>query len=397
MSYTINIVENNLIGMGHGGSLAKVQNKYYMYERAANNMRAKLDLITALRTQPLTNAIHSDIYNYALPSDYGKLVDIYPQQNRQSGDFAFRKGAVNFDLHRLFKNKQLSIESENGTRYLRLNWDINTTKTLSAVNSSTGWAAVGTAANIAEDTLYKISGSKSLAFDVVATGDGVQNTSLDVLDLSSWDEQATFFLWLYIPDTDNIASLTARWGNDVSANYWEATASTQADGTAFKTGWNLVKFLWSAATETGTVDPSAIDSFYLSVTGSAQTKYRLDNVIVSLGEIFELKYYSNYLFQTTAGVYIQRPTTDSDVLLVEDIGFNIFLYECLIAMAQQQEGEDSNFDLQFAYVQLNGNPGSPDPSQRLGLYRQYKKEYPSQAKKQVGNWFGGNMARHWRW
>lgn len=398
--YTIAVVENHLTGMGHGSTLNKIQNKYFLYERAANTMRSKIDVITLMRTAPLTNAVHSDVYNYALPSDFSKLIDIYPQANRQSYDIAFRKDATDFDLLKEINQKKISIESENGTRYLRIDWDISGSKTVSGVNSSTNWSAVGSAANITEDSLFKISGSKSLRFDVVATGDGLKNTALDALDLSDWDEQATFFAWLYIPDTSNITSVAARWGNDVSTAYWESTAvTTQADGTAFKVGWNLLKFDWDSATETGTVDPETIDSFQIAITGSAQANYRLDNIIVSLGSIFEMKYLSQYAFQDSSGTWIQRPTSDTDVIVVDDLAFNIFLHECLIAMAQQQEGEDSGFDVQFAQVELNGNPRSPDPTQRMGAYRRYKREYPSQTKKQTQTWFSSRRAtgKHWIW
>lgn len=398
MSYTLSQLEDHLVGMGHGSTLNKVRNKYAVHERAANNFLSKCDPLTSMRTAVISNPIHDDIYNYPLPSDFGKIIDIYPQANRQSTDFAFQTASDTFDMLKLVRDKRISLESSDGTKFLRINWSKTARKTVDEVNASTGWIAINDTANITEDSLYKISGSKALRFDVVTTGDGLQKTTLESLDLSDWDEQATFFMWLYIPDTSTITSITAKWGNDLTTNYWTSAAQTaQADGTAFKIGWNLIKFDWNTATETGTVAPASIDSFSFTIAGSAQSDYRFDSITVSLGSLFELKYYSAYLFKTTAGVYIQRPTTDTDVATLDEYNVNIYLYEWLKAAAQQMEGEDSAFDIKFANAMLNGDGSSPDPFERKGLYRRYKKDFPSQVKKQTSSWMGSRntIARHW--
>lgn len=396
--YTIAQIEDHLEGMGHGNTLNKIRNKYAAYERAANNLMSKCDVLTTMRTATLPQAVHGAVYNYTLPGDFGKLIDIYPQTNRQISDFAFRVPADTFDLQRLVRNKRISLESENGTKYLRIDWDVRGSKTVDTVNATTNWSAINTTANIVTDSLYKISGSNSVRFDVVATGDGLQNTSITSLNLTKEDELASFFMWLYIPNTSNITSVTANWGNDLTTNYWTSTAvTTQHDGQAFKQGWNLLRFDWSTATETGTVDPSAIDSFSFTIAGSAQADYRFDSITVSLGNLFEAKYYSAYLFQNASGTYIQRPTIDTDVVTLDEYGLNLYLYECLIAMAQQMEGEDSAFDIQFAYSMLNGNASSADPFERKGLYRKYKTDFPSQVKKEIKSYMTsrGSLTQRW--
>jgi len=389
MSYTINNLEDHLVGMGHGGSLAKIRNKYALYERAANNMRSKIDVVNTIKTSALTQAIHDEQFTYSVPSDYGKIIDLYPSGKRTNQDFARRTNGVTASLLKQVKNKVVAVESRDGARVLLIDWAGKSAKTLASLNTVDSWAAVGSAANIALDTLYGISGGKSVKFDVVATGDGLKNTALTALDLSDWDEQADFFAYVYFGDITNLTSITARWGNDVTTAYWESVAqTTQADGTAFQIGWNLLKFSWAAATETGTVDPAAIDSFQIAITAAgAISNVRLDNVTVSLGSIFEMKYYSAYMFKNAAGTWIRQPTIDTDQIMVEDIGFNIFAYECLMAMAQQMEGADSGFDIQFAITALNGQPTSGDSAQRVGLYSRYRKEYPGMSKRTVQNYY----------
>lgn len=381
--YTITELEAHLVGMGHGGTLNKVRNRYHLYERAGNNMRSKVDVITTMRTGVLTQAVHDEQSVYAVPSDYGKLIDLRPTGKQNSGDFGRLTDAVTASLLKQLRNKQIAIESRNGTRVLFIDWRGNKAPlTISQMNSTSGWSAVGTAANIELDTIFAISGNKSVKFDVLASGDGIQNTTLDAVDLTDFTGQGEFFTWVYLPQVSALTSIQARWGNDLTTNYWQSVAqTTQADGTAFQTGWNLVKFAWAAATETGSVNEATIDSFrvILTTTG-AIADVRVDNIIVSLGQLFEIKYYGAYLFRTAAGAWIRRPTTDTDYVAIDELGFNIFAYECLVEMAQQTEGEDSLFDAGFAQRALNGDGASRDPAQRLGLYARYRKEYPSLAK-----------------
>lgn len=387
--YTINQLEDHLVGMGHGSSLRKVRNPFALYERAANNMRSKVDVVTTIRTAPLTQAVHDDQFIYAVPSDYGKIIDLYPSGKRSNTDFARRTSGVTASLLKGIKDKQIAVEARDGARVLLIDWSGKTPKTLADMNATTGWSVVTGASGLELDTQFAISGGKSLKFDLDTTGGGLQNTSLNAEDLSEWEGEADFFIWMYFGSVSALTSVQARWGNDVSANYFESTAqTTQADGTAFQVGWNLIKFSWSAATETGTVDATTIDSFrvILNTTG-AIANVRVDNVVVSLGSIFEIKYYGSYMFKNTAGTWIRRPTVDTDTICVDELGFNIFAYECLLAMSQQTEGEDSGFDISFAVTALNGNPASADPALRYGLYARYRTEYPSQAKRTVQTYY----------
>lgn len=387
--YTINQLEDHLVGMGHGSSLAKVRNKFALYERAANNMRSKVDVVTTIRTAPLTQAVHDNQFIYAVPSDYGKIIDLYPTGSRTPHDFAKRTSGVTASLLKQIKDKQIAIEARDGARVLLIDWAGKTPKTLANMNATTGWSVVTGASGLELDTQYAISGGKSLQFDLDTTGGGLQNTSLDSQDLSDWEGEADFFIWMYFGSVANLTSVQARWGNDVSANYYESTAqTTQADGTSFQLGWNLIKFSWASATETGSVNAATIDSFrFILNTTGVIANIRVDNIVVSLGNIFEMKYYSAYMFKNTAGTWLRRPTVDTDSVLVDELGFNIFAYECLMAMSQQTEGEDSGFDIQFAITALNGNPASSDPGLRYGLYSRYRNEYPSQGKRTVQSYY----------
>ncbi|MEK7578673.1 MAG: hypothetical protein AAB456_03085, partial [Patescibacteria group bacterium] len=325
-----------------------------------------------------------------------KLIDLYPQADRDTRDRATRRYAEPFDAKKLLKQKEISIESSEGTLFIRINWRHRATKVLHTMDSRTAngtWAAVAGTTGIKAQTLIKISGSASLEFDLAAANDGISNTGISVVDLTDEDEIADVFLWVHIPNSTALTrftSATIRWGNDITANYWQSAAVTkQADDSAFKVGWNLLKFAWSDATETGTVAPATIDSFRIIFNISAAiTNLKVDNILFAVGKDFDLKYFSQYPFKNAAGTFIIRPTIDDDTVVYVGTTYQIFLIECRIAITQQviKDPKTATLATQWERFQLNGDPQSPDPIMRMGLYAKYRKEYPAQTKKAINTW-----------
>lgn len=392
MSFTVTQVKEHLTGMGHGGTLNKVRNIESMFERSASRFLLKVHPLDVMRTAALSNTVHDDVYNYALPSDFGALIDLYPQDDRKSWDVAYRRAAGLFDLQKAIKERTISIEGSEGTKIIRINWRTRQGKVLNTMNSVTAngtWSAVTGASNVEADTITKISGSASIRFDLTATGGGIDNDDMSAVDLSDEDEVADVFVWMYFPTITNLTSVTAIWGNNLTTTYWTATAqTTQADGSAFKAGWNLLKFPWSTATETGAVVPSTIDSFKITIASTgAISNIRVDNIIFSIGRNFDIKYYSKYLFKNAStGAWISQPRAnqDDDLVLVDNDTLPLFLMELLTDMAQQVEGTDSAFDINFAEKQL------------MTLFPAYKGLNPSMAQKVSGQ-YGNSKPGRSRW
>ncbi len=389
--------KDNLAGLLHGTNLDDITSLDLCLERAANSLLSRIDPIDTVRAVPLTSTIHDNIYNYALPSDFNKIIDLYPQDNRNAGDVVTRQMAMSFDLRKAFASQTASIESDNGSKFLRLNWRSRQGKVLHQMNDfddNGTWTAVGTASGIQQDTITKYSGSGSVRFDLAASGDGIQNIAMTAVDLTDEDEVADAFIPFYIKNSTDLARLTSatfRFGNDLTTNYWTGVAqTTQADGTAFKVGWNVIKIPWSTATETGTVAPATIDSAKLTfATTGAITDIRVDNIIFSIGRNFDLKYYSKYLLKNSAGTWLTKSTDDSDIIVLDNDAIQCYMLEALIALTQQIE--NNAFDVTWAKQELLG----PDLSDRRGLYARYRKEHPSQAIKTVMA-YGSNPARG-RW
>lgn len=385
MATTILQVKEHLTGMGHGGTLKKIRNIEALLERAGNNVLSRIDPVDSIRTTPLTNAVHDSVYDYPLPSDFGKIIDLIPQDDRTGSDKPMRRHAQFFDLKKGLERNIVSIESKEVAKYIRIDWPVDpspvTVNTMDSLTGNGTWSAVGTASGLKANELYKVSGTASIEFDSAASGDGIQNTTMTAVDLTNQDELADFFTSVYLGAVTNLTSLSLVWGNDLTTSYWTSVAqTTQADGTAFKIGWNLIKFPWSTATETGTVTPSTIDSFKLTgATTGAISNIRVDNIICSLGRMFDIKYYSKYLFKNSAGTFLARPTSDDDYVILDQEALNIFLLEAHILCAQQSEGTDSTFDINWARNELY------DP--RTGLYALYKGNYQSQKMKETTRYY----------
>ena len=391
---TISQAKEHMTAMMHSGSLAKVRNILPLFERASMALLGQIRPPETIRTATLSQFIHDDLNNYPLPSDFGGLLDLYPQDSRTSLDGASRGLAERFDRRKGLDNKVFSIEGSEGSRFIRINWKSKAAKLFHNMNSLTAngtVAIVATASGLKINTQYKVSGSGSVEFDVAASGDGIQITGATAIDLSEWDELADIIIPVFLGSVANLTSITPIFGNDLTTAYWTCVAQTaQADGTAFRVGWNYIKAPWSTATETGTVDPTAIDSFKLTftVTG-ALSNIRVDNILFSLGRVFDIKYYSKYLFKNSAGTFISVPTDDTDTIVLEQDSLYPFLCELLRLTAQQVEGEDSGFDIAFAESELFGNPRAIDPKKRIGAYAYYRSQFRDQTKKEVGHWASG--------
>lgn len=374
-----------------GISLGKISGFYDLVGEAAGNILMRIDPQETIRIAQITNAVHNDVYDYSLPSDFKAPADTRPQVNRTLGSNMANVGIKEFDLYKALSNgdARIAIKNNDGTKSLRISQSLGRSPVL--INAANGltdngtWAVVGDGTNLTADTLDYISGSTSLNFDTgaTATAGGIANSTMTAVDLTDHDEKSTLFVWVYIPDSALVTNWILRWGNDAS-NYWSRTVTTAHDSTAFRNGWNLLAFQWNGATETGTVAPASIDYLDIRVThtATADTDYRIDNIVSSLGSIWEIVYYSKFLFRSSASTWLEVPTADTDTINLDSESNNILVYETLKLLAPEIMEEDASFDVNFYDRELNGADLN-----HPGLYALYERRYPSQRLKQRNTYY----------
>ena|SRR3990167_7451181 len=243
-------------------------------------------------------------------------------------------------------DKVYTIEQRDGANVLRVNQaDIGSSTTLHQANDHDAngtWAVDSTnsdATNIGTDSIVYQANSGSIKFDADVSQSSNNRVAISVSDMTSVDVSAyqntgIIRFWLYIPevtdDTSNyVTSVDFRWGND-SSNYWSRTVSRPANSFRFQDRWNLMHFDWRDATETGTVDETAID--YLQVTinySSSQgddTGFRINDINIYNPKEMKLVYFSNYTVKVTStGIWKARATATTDELLCPDIYKNTYV------------------------------------------------------------------------
>jgi len=389
MAYTIANLKDDLAGVSHGTNLNDITNLTSLINRAARKVIAEIDPQETIQIANIANAIHDSVYDYTAPTDLkgNKVIDIRPQASRRVSDNFSQTFSEEFDLSK--PNNTFEIRHDNAVKTLRLSKAITPAPlTLHAVNGITEngtWAVGDDATNLTKDTVTYVSGSASLNFDVNGSGTTgyLEISDMTDVDLTDHDELSSIFVWVYIPSASAVTNWILRWGNDSSA-YWSSTVTSPHDASSFKDGWNLLRFDWNGATETGTVDPSAIDYLRITVTydGTADTDFRLDNIVSSIGQIYEIEYYSKYIFRNSSGTFIEETSTDTDIVNLDTDSYNILVYECAYLIAQQQQGQDSVFDRNYFKEELYG-----DGQLKAGLYELYKRSYPSEVQKPQSTYY----------
>jgi hypothetical protein len=64
----------------------------------------------------------------------------------------------------------------------------------------------------------------------------------------------------------------------------------------------------------------------------------------SLGFLFDIEYYSKYLFRTSTGTWKETTDSDSDIINLDTESYNIFLYQAAFLAVQQALGQDAGYD-----------------------------------------------------
>ena len=378
--FTILNIKDDLKGITHSTSLDKITNFNSVLQRAARNLLSKIDPVETKRISQITNALHDDVYDYSAPADLkgNKVLDIRPQVNRAVSDNMSQRFSKSFDLHK--KLNTFQVRDDGMVKSIRISADLARSISLHDCNGITSngtWAVGGDATNLTADNLNYISGSSSLNFDLTgsATTGYIENSTMSAVNLTDQQDIGTIFARVYLPDTSIITNWILRWGSTSSA-YWSTTVTTPWNRTSWQTGWNILAFNWNGATPTGSPDASGIDYLRLTVTVSAataETDIRVDKIASSAGEIWEMEYYSKYLFQTSAGAWKETTNSDTDLVNLDTDALNIFEFECGLAVAQQLQGKDGTFDVQYFKDELYG-----DGRLKIGLYWKYEQDHPSE-------------------
>jgi hypothetical protein len=344
--------------------------------RAARLVVKDIDLQSAKRKAAAVQ-LFDDEYEYTAPTDLKNeaIIDFISQKPRSLDSRLSLVTPERFDRKKSLLGNLITVVHQDGSRRVRFSGDVEDTSLSFGLNSLTEdgtWSGFGDGTNVTTDNENYVEGSGSINWDINAAGGttaGVQNTSLTAFDISDYTANGVIFLRVYITSITNITNFKVRVGMDTSANYYELTTTTQADGTAFVQGWNVLKLSFSGVTETGTVTEASCDSLALYMTKAgakvSETDYRFDKVVFHTGDYHNLYYYSKYPWQTNAGTWIENSTTSTDLLNADTDEFDLFVMKGKVEMFRELKEYDQMKLAQEDYEKMKLTYQLQNPSQRL--------------------------------
>ncbi len=413
LQITLADLKSDIASEMKGTSIRAITDFYGATMKAANRMHLRIDAPSMTRTQTLAAPFYDNVQDYVLPDDFKRMIDIRPtaglRQNMPGlsnfSDTSTRQFLQRLDynsfairwnsLVRTLRSQRLPAgcsvmvddfdsPTSNGSwsaeNDMQAAWD-------SAINWDQGTQAAWDNGLYIEPLNF-VQGNSSLGFNLsgVTGSADLVNSTATTLDLSSFNYQDASMLFFYIPVgfASRFTSLTLQRGSNAS-NYVSVTVTSKADGTAFSDGWNFLMFNWNASTSVGASDNTlnTYRKFTVAYTAGAFIKgCLLDNWTNSLGTLYEIEYYSNFPFRNAAGVWITKPTVDTDLVNVDAASYEILRTEIMIDVTKIiRTGSVRTSELADLRMMLNGQAASrwvKDPPYR-GLYSDFTQRYPSEA------------------
>lgn len=356
--YNIQTLQSDITGMLHGTTTNQIvgltlDTNYTLINRAGRQLLLDLDPQETKRTVEFVGPIFNSVFDYPIAADVkgNKLIDLFPQVQRIPQDVWLQSYNQAFDVFKqnLFSMQNMfTINFNSSLKTIRINapW-LNPPIVINQAESTTSngtWAAGGTASALTTNNTNFAQGAGSLQFDATTGTAYVETSTSSAVNLTNVVNQAYQFVWVYVPTGSNLTNVKLRWGSS-SANYYEGTATTTQQGTAFQNGWNLCQFPWTSATTTGSPNAASITYLRVTLTLSANATACLVNGINSiLGTILNYEYYSKYLFRNSStGAYQETVLADSDLINLDTESYNLLTYLVAYLAFQQQQGLDASF------------------------------------------------------
>jgi len=384
MSYTISDLKVDMEGMLNGTNLDQVTGVDALINRAARKFMLDCDSQGTKRIAQITTPIFSQVYEYPLPSDLkgNCIIDLRPQVNQSPNNKFAQEYVREFELYKKRARNAFNIKFNNGLKTLRLQSQIPPDATvISQENDLTGWSGSTDTSNIQLNNLNYVAGGSSIQFDDNGTSGSayLENSTLISVDISSMSVYGSFFQYVFIPNNlqNDVTSVNIRVGSSAS-DYVTMSVTAQQDGTAFQNGWNLLRFDIPSMTSVGSPDFTQITYARITINTTVAVPFEgilFNSLTVQLGVLLEMEYYSAFMFSTSLGVWMERVSSDNDIINLDMEAQNIFLSMCTELASQQISGSVPNF-----------NVGYFEGQYQKDLDR-YKQKYPSELIVPMNPWY----------
>lgn len=401
-TYQISDIENELQGMLHGTTLNQITNLFGVFNRAARRVLQDIDpQETKIVSQ--FGKIYDGVWDYLMSTDIkgNKIVDLFPQANRQLTDNFKQDYNKAFDLKKSFTLiPDFTPRYAGAVRTIRINAvELNTGISINQANAYNGngtFVAGSNVSGVTTNNQYTTDGgSGSVQFNIIQTGIAgsvatITNTTGVGVDLTAQYNNADQFFAIYLPNAAGVTSIDYKFGTN-STNYYDSgSITTDMMGNTFVNGWNFIKIPWATFTIVGSPTLTNIGP-YLSIAitynGTLQTQVLLNQFWSRLGVIFNQEYYSKYLFRdATTGIFQEKVTDASNYVNLDTDGLDVFLMATMKEAVLQQQGLDAIFG------------DGPNADQRYAdAVQKYQAKYKSEVQKPHSTYYSIPNASYRRW
>ena len=382
-----------------GIDLSNVSDVNGGFQRAFTTMLQKADVPEASGIQNIT--LYSGVFNYAIDAKiFGTAInDIRPQGiSRNPNNFVTKVNQEDFDRTKNYfypSGTMSTFEYNLGVPTIRIvapfpkQQDI-----IDPMNATSGWSVGGNASGLAQDVTVFYQSPASLRFTLTGASTGTLSKTLNSTSLSTYQGVGVAFLAIEMPSTTtatNLTSIELRLGSSAS-NYNSVTATTGFLGSWVAGNWLLVAFDFSTATTVGTPNWSAITYTDLVFTTTGDiVNFRTGGLWISYPTPAQILYQSAAIFLPTGtSVPLTTITADSDSIMLTDPAYNIYQYECAIAVCQMVGGTSGSATIATFESALNGARARNGQVINLGLYDLYRGRNPTEELPKIGSYYSND-------
>lgn len=356
-NYSISDAGNEIEAQMHGNTLNSIVDIFGVYNRAARRIAGDVDL-QETRIVTSFGAVYQGVWDYPLFTDLkgNSVADFFPQANRTSLDDFGQQYNKDFDLQKNYSIKpDFTPRYNNALRTIRINapelpagLQINAAD---LINDNGTWISGGGASTPINNSILYTDGVTGSVQTNLAAGQStgfLQNSTMTAVDLTDeYNNNATQFFQVYLPNAAAVTSLEFQLGSSSSNYYHLASIATTWQGTAFQNGWNLIAVPFPSMT-VGAGSPviTKINFIKLVFTyNSTQQNQVLINQFYSrIGIQFMMEYYSKYLFRdVTTGVFQEKVTDNSNIVNLDTDAYDLFLFASGADATQQIQGLSALF------------------------------------------------------
>lgn len=364
-----------------------ITNILRLVNRAARFVVGDIDLRSTKRRAYLSPQLHQSQWDYQAPSDLKSfgLIDIRRQADRIA-QFSLVP-SEEFDRRKELSKNLVCIEDRDFIKKLRISAELDGDQVvvheMNSITADGTWATVLDASNLTVDSDNYINGTASLNFDLdqagsTTTAGYIQNPDFAAVDLSDYENSGSVFIWVYIPGTTVDADLdgfTLRIGSS-STVYFSRQVTVTNENTTFQPGWNLLRFDFSAATETGTVDMDNVDYIRFAVDRGAvgliqTTDWRVDYIVARRGIPHEVWYYTKFPWQSSAGTYLENSTAATDLINADTEEYELIITKAKEMVARDLKNFEDAGEYRKEYEAAKEKYINDYPSERLTLLTEY--------------------------